>query len=369
MMDQRELRLYVPKWKTWPARPYGGVLDNEMLMALPPNYLPKAITGMEALAKTDCATRFRNAASSRMCAPVRPSATPAAPAKGHAMRLGAPLLALLAMSGIAHADEARNVPAAGSKLTYRSVTTTTIPRATLTTGEEFTYIVTAGDATSAEGIIKPRARIVQCKEDDTDLYCKSAAARPGAHFDGGLLTIPIASDIGDALAKESDFKYAYFIQENRKFAVPGVRDPQHSDPGDFIPEPAYILTNTYHCDFARLAGFLASGTTAHVTLPCETIFERTASRDGQRPALTTHNKVSVDIRYIGDGSVTLPSGNWQVKKLAFKMTPEDPSHLGSEGESLFSPQLGVIVKTHRIGENPSTHSKSENTTELISVEP
>jgi len=32
-------------------RRYGGVLDDEMLMALPPEYLPKAIAGMEALAK------------------------------------------------------------------------------------------------------------------------------------------------------------------------------------------------------------------------------------------------------------------------------------------------------------------------------
>jgi uncharacterized protein (DUF169 family) len=32
-------------------RRYGGVLDDEMLMALPPAYLDKAITGMEALAK------------------------------------------------------------------------------------------------------------------------------------------------------------------------------------------------------------------------------------------------------------------------------------------------------------------------------
>src|SRR3954462_303209 len=30
---------------------YGGVLDDEMLMALPPDYLPKAIAGMEALSK------------------------------------------------------------------------------------------------------------------------------------------------------------------------------------------------------------------------------------------------------------------------------------------------------------------------------
>jgi uncharacterized protein (DUF169 family) len=32
-------------------RRYGGVLDDEMLMALPPDDLPKAIAGMEALAK------------------------------------------------------------------------------------------------------------------------------------------------------------------------------------------------------------------------------------------------------------------------------------------------------------------------------
>jgi uncharacterized protein (DUF169 family) len=32
-------------------RRYGGVLDDEMLMALPPSYLPKAIAGMHALAR------------------------------------------------------------------------------------------------------------------------------------------------------------------------------------------------------------------------------------------------------------------------------------------------------------------------------
>jgi len=32
-------------------RRYGGVLDEEMLMALPPSYIAKAIAGMRALAK------------------------------------------------------------------------------------------------------------------------------------------------------------------------------------------------------------------------------------------------------------------------------------------------------------------------------
>jgi uncharacterized protein (DUF169 family) len=50
-------------------RRYGGVLDDEMLMALPPDDIAKAITGMEALARTACAIPFRNTASSRMFAP------------------------------------------------------------------------------------------------------------------------------------------------------------------------------------------------------------------------------------------------------------------------------------------------------------
>ena len=287
-----------------------------------------------------------------------------------AIGLCAALLALLAMGGIAHAGEARNVPAVGSKLTYRSVTTVTIPRATLTRGEVYTNIVTAADATSAEGIIKPRAVIIQCTEDHSDRFCKTAAERPGAHFDGNLLTVPIADDVGDALAKQSAFKDAYFMQETSKFPMPGMRDPYGPDLGDIGPDPAYVLTNAHQCDFARLAGFLTSGTTAHLTLTCESIFERTASRDGQhRPALTTRGKVSIDILYTGDGRINLPSGNWEVKKLAFKWTPEDPSRMASEGESLFSPQLGVIVKTHRTGENTSAHAKAERTTELISVEP
>ena len=33
-------------------RRYGGVMDDELLMALPPSYLPKVVAGLEALSKT-----------------------------------------------------------------------------------------------------------------------------------------------------------------------------------------------------------------------------------------------------------------------------------------------------------------------------
>ncbi len=47
-MKTRDPSLSIP---CFAERRYGGVLDDEMLMALPPEYLPKAIAGMEALSK------------------------------------------------------------------------------------------------------------------------------------------------------------------------------------------------------------------------------------------------------------------------------------------------------------------------------
>ncbi|MCB1510721.1 MAG: DUF169 domain-containing protein [Hyphomicrobiaceae bacterium] len=47
-LTKREPSLSIP---CFAERRYGGVLDDEMLMALPPDYLEKAVTGMRALAK------------------------------------------------------------------------------------------------------------------------------------------------------------------------------------------------------------------------------------------------------------------------------------------------------------------------------
>lgn len=47
-LSQRTPSLSIP---CFAERRYGGVLDEEMLMALPPEYIPRAIKGMSALAK------------------------------------------------------------------------------------------------------------------------------------------------------------------------------------------------------------------------------------------------------------------------------------------------------------------------------
>src|SRR5438105_12379878 len=104
------------------------------------------------------------------------------------------LLALCAVAGGARAEEPRGTPALGSKLTFRLVTTTTTPTRATTIGEVYTYIVTATDAASAEGVIKPRALILHCDGGPADPGCSDARKATEAHFDGDLLTVPIASD-------------------------------------------------------------------------------------------------------------------------------------------------------------------------------
>ena len=275
------------------------------------------------------------------------------------------LLALFAAGASARADESRAVPAVGSKLTYRFVTQTISAGRTTASGMIYTYIVTAGDASSAEGIIKPLALIVHCNNGAADPACRDV---PGARIEGDLLTQPVGADAGDSLSRQSWFKLVYFLPAERKLPVPGPRDPK-APLGEIGPEPDFVLTNTLDCDLAALASFLPVGSSPHVALSCQTVAGHSASRAGRLGAQTAEDTITYDITYTGSGWVTLPSGNWEVKKLAFKLTPKDPKHPAAEGESLFSPQLGALVRTHTVGMNPAARSTTENTSELIAVAP
>jgi hypothetical protein len=282
-------------------------------------------------------------------------------------RVLASAIALLATVGAAHADDARTVPAEGIKLTYRLVSTTTTPTKTISAGQVYTYIVAKSDGPTAEGVIKPNAIIILC-EGGSDLGCKDAAASPGAHLDGNLLTVPVDSDSGDALSKHSAFKLNHFLVISRVYPVPSSRDPKDYNLHDFGPDPAYTITNTLQCDdLAKLDAFLPFGTAQQVTLTCETNFERSASRDGKLPLLSMHEAATMEIAYTGSGWVTVPSGSWQVQKYATKMTSKEAGQQSSEVETLFSTQLGVVVRSHLIGRLPASQTSTENTVELISV--
>ncbi len=280
--------------------------------------------------------------------------------------IAAALMAMGVAIGAASADEPRTVPAVGAKLTYRLVSTTTTPTKTISTGQVYTYIVTKSDGATAEGIIKPNAIILECTGGAADLGCKDAAASPGAHFDGNLLTIPVDSASGDALSMHSGFKLNHFLMLSRMYPIPSSRDPKAYNLHDFGPDPSFTITNALQCeDLAKLEGFLPFGKSQQVALNCETTLERTASRDGKVPAMTTHEAVAIGIAYTGSGWVTVPSGAWQVQKFTATVTPKEAGHASSEAETLFSTQLGVPVRTHLVGHLAA--STTENTVELISV--
>lgn len=292
-------------------------------------------------------------------------------------------IALLAATGAAHADEVRTVPAAGVKLTYRLVSTTSkIPDKprwpdqlfTLRSGQIYTYIVTKSDGTTAEGVIKPDAVIIYCNDGASDRFCEEPAARPGAHFDGELLTVPVDSDSGDALSKHSFFKMNRLLMVSRLYPMPSSRDPK-ADNHDFGPEPGYTIAGTLQCDDpAKLDDLPPFGKAERITLTCETGFERSASRDGNRPPLSTHGQSTMEITHTGSGWVTVPSGNWRVEKYTSTTTPKEAESQSSEAEplfteteTLFSTQLGVSVSSHRVGHVPASQMTTEGTVELIDV--
>ena len=284
----------------------------------------------------------------------------------HGALVGA--IALLAASGTAYADDVRTVPAESIKLTYRLVSTTTLPAKTISTGQLYTYIVAKSDGTTAEGVIKPNAMIIRCEGGADDLGCKDAAASPGAHLEGNLLTVPVDSDSGDALAKHSAFRLNHFLLLSRVYPIPSSRDPKAYNLHDFGPDPAFTLTNSLQCDdLAKLDGFLPFGKAEKVTLTCETVFERSASRDGKLPPLSVREPVTMEIAYTGSGWVTVPSGSWQVQKYKTTMSPKEAGQQSSEAETLFSTQLGISVRSHLVGHLPASQSTTENTVELISV--
>ena len=277
-------------------------------------------------------------------------------------------ICLVAAVSAARADEPRTVPASGTKLTYRFVSSTKTPDRTIETGEVYTYIVTSSDKGTAEGTIKPVALILHCTKDN-DLVCADSAKEPGARYDGDMLSVPVSSESGDALAKQSYFKLVHFLVASRKFPMPSGRDPKDYNLRDFGPDPAFLLINTEQCDPTGLEGFLPFGKSPKVTLNCQTTFERTASRDGRIPEINEHDTEAIEIAYAGDGWITVPSGSWPVHKLTSKTTPKDPTHPARESETLFSTQLGVTVRNHTVGTNPTTHATTENLVELISVSP
>ena len=278
-------------------------------------------------------------------------------------------LAFVAAAGLARADEPRTAPAVGTKLTYRLISVTKTPQKTVSVGQVYTYIPLSSDGTTAEGVIKPVAMIMPCDKGPGDLACEDSAKTPGAHYDGDMLTVPIADDSGAGLATHSYFKLVHFILVSRKFPIPASRDPKDYNLRDFGPDPAYMLINEQHCDLSGLEDFLPFGKSPSITLPCETMFTRSASRDGRLPEMIVKDTVSEEVSYLGRGWVTVPSGSWQVEKLTTTITPKDPSHPTSVNEILFSTQLGAIVRSHTVGRNPIAPSTTESTVELVSVGP
>jgi hypothetical protein len=263
------------------------------------------------------------------------------------MRCLLALLILLAGIGAARAADDRLVPTAGATFTYRLITVTKRPdNRTITTGQVNLYAISSSDDTVAEGTIKTLALIYGCATTaETARDCAAALKAPGVKQDGDLVIVPVPSEIGDNLAKQSALKYRYFIAEQRKIAMPGPKDPK-ADTGEFGPDPAIILSSGLVCDAAMLQRFFPLGHVADLTVPCkQTLSLRPGPGSSLSPVDSTHD-MSAELIDNGAGHVTVPSGDFDVRKLTLKETSSNATPTVVTGDIAFSTRLGVAVKTH-----------------------
>jgi hypothetical protein len=278
-------------------------------------------------------------------------------------------MGVLATTGIARADDAYILPAVGAELTFRLISTTKIADKTITTGQIYTYTITAVSGVTSEGTIRPIALIYGCAESDTRKDCLAAGKLTGAKRDGDLLTVPVPDSIADALVKQSDYKGRYFLVEDRTFPMPGPKNPDDPDDAEFGDTPLLVLNNQLKCDFGTLPSFFPLGKTPELTLACRNIFSRTHSRIAGQTDQTLEEPISVTLSSIGADKLSLPSGEWDVQKVAIKYVPDDPSHPSAEGESDVAVKLGVTVKSHSLVTNKTVNLTAESTSELIAYKP
>lgn len=276
---------------------------------------------------------------------------------------------ILVAAGVARADDAYTLPAVGAQLTYRLVSTTKIRDHTITTGQIYTYTVTATNGADSEGTIRPVALIYGCPEGDARKDCVLAAKMAGAKRDGDLLTVPVPDGIAESLIKDSDYKGHYFMVEDRTFPMPGPKDPDDPNNTEFGDAPIFVLANQLKCDYGSLQGFFPLGKTKLLTLTCRNVFSRSHSRIAGVSDQTQEEPLSVELSYVGADKLTLPSGEWDVQKVAIKYKPDDPAHPAAEGESDVADKLGVTVKSHTLVTNAATSLSSESTSELIAYKP
>lgn len=279
------------------------------------------------------------------------------------------VLGFVTAIGVARADEAYTLPAVGAQLTYRLILTTKVADQTITTGQIYTYTITAVSGANIEGTIRPVALIYGCTEGDTRKDCVIGAKMPGAKRDGDRLTIPVPDGIADALAKESGYKGRYFLVEDRVFPMPGPKNIDDADNPELGDTALFVLRNQLKCDFAALPSFFPLGKTPELNLACRNIFSRTHTRVAGQTDQIAEEPIAVKLSTLGADTLSLPSGNWDVQKVAIKYTPDDPKHPSADGESDVAVKLGLTVKSHSIVTNTAANFTAESTSELIAYKP
>ncbi|MBV8779024.1 MAG: hypothetical protein JO258_17655, partial [Alphaproteobacteria bacterium] len=156
---------------------------------------------------------------------------------------------------------------------------------------------------------------------------------------------------------------------DRKFPLPAEKNPADTNDTEFSTEPFLVVTNSLVCDYEQVKDFLPLGKTAHLSMPCQSVVAQTGARSGGPKPHSTEEAVSVELSDDGAAHLSLPSGNWEVRKVALKLVPKDSVHPTTDAELDIAPALGVSVKSHSAINGLPSQISTVTDSELVAYKP
>jgi hypothetical protein len=269
----------------------------------------------------------------------------------------------------ARADEGYKPPPVGAQMTYRMISTTKSGDQSITTGQVYTYTITAVDGARSEGTIRPVALIYGCAADDKRPDCIVASRIAGAKRDGELLTVPVPDAVADNLAKQSRYAGRYFIVAERTFPMPGPKNPDDLENAEIGDTPIFLMSTRLDCDDAPLKEFFPLGKTPKVTLNCQNGVSRSRSRIAGVGDVARDEQMAMELTALGSDKQKLPSGEWDVQKIGVRFIPADEPNTHFDGEYDIALDVGMPVRTHTVVTNDKMKLRTEIDSQLIAYKP
>jgi hypothetical protein len=284
------------------------------------------------------------------------------------MRVLAAVAWLLALIGSAAADEPRYAPAAGTKLTYRVVSSSTLPSGeALTFGDIHRLAITASDGRAADGAVTPLAILRGCPDSQTSKDCRQARNFPDIAREGDVIIVPVPDAIGAEIAKVAKAHTREIFEVSQTVPIMGARDIEEVDKPEIGATPLFLINAGMACDETLLDGFFPLGKTEQVAVPCTSTIERAQSRLPMAKDFKNTTGVTYHLNFAGRHHISIPAGEFESATIKFKIDGGDKGPT-VDGQIEIIEELGVSARSTTTIQPPNSTSVTKTERVMVKVE-